>query len=167
MPAAGKRSSASMKAEPTMPKTWVTSWATSVSTRASEGPIFCGWVMDAPLPRVSSGETVCLAGKHILQYSPQEQYRFLNGRGCVLFTGMGKGMTRRALSLALETGEVASETSSTLKALRVLEVLVRARRAVTPSELVQATELPTPTLHRTLALLEDAVFPGRGAGGRP
>ncbi|TLZ01908.1 MAG: hypothetical protein E6K33_05770, partial [Gammaproteobacteria bacterium] len=73
-----------------------------------------------------------------------------------MFTGMGKGMTRRALSLALETGEVASETSSTLKALRVLEVLVRARRAVTLSELMQATELPKPTLHRTLALFEEA-----------
>ena len=79
---------------------------------------------------------------------------------------MGKGMTRRALSLALETGEVASETSSTLKALRVLEVLVRARRAVTLSELMQATELPKPTLHRTLALFEEAGFLSREAGGR-
>ncbi|TLZ15256.1 MAG: hypothetical protein E6K30_13100, partial [Gammaproteobacteria bacterium] len=66
-----------------------------------------------------------------------------------MFTGMGKGMIGRALSLPLETGEVASETSSTLKAFRVLEVLVRARRAVTLSELMQATELPKPTLHRT------------------
>src|SRR5437588_312800 len=79
---------------------------------------------------------------------------------------MGKGMTRRALSLPLETGEVASETSSTLKAFRVLEVLVRARRAVTLSELMQATELPKPTLHRTLALFEEAGFLSREPGGR-
>src|SRR5207302_1659899 len=37
MPAAGKRSSASMYAEPTMPNTSVTPCATSVSTNASEG----------------------------------------------------------------------------------------------------------------------------------
>src|SRR5258708_17268626 len=48
MPAAGKISSASMNAEPTMPKTCVTPFAASVSTSASEGPIFCGWVTGTP-----------------------------------------------------------------------------------------------------------------------
>src|SRR2546427_7613726 len=41
MPARGKRSSASMYAEPTMPNTSVTPRATSVSTKASDGVIFC------------------------------------------------------------------------------------------------------------------------------
>src|SRR5687768_12258129 len=39
MPAAGKMSSASMYAEPTIPKMSVTPWATIVSTKASEGVI--------------------------------------------------------------------------------------------------------------------------------
>ncbi len=39
MPAAGKMSSASMNAEPTMPNTTFTSRAASVSTKASEGVI--------------------------------------------------------------------------------------------------------------------------------
>jgi len=72
----------------------------------------------------------------------------------------------RALSLAPEQGEIAAETSSTLKAFGVLEVLVRAGRAVTLSELMQATELPKPTLHRTLALFEEAGFLSREPGGR-
>jgi IclR family acetate operon transcriptional repressor len=75
-------------------------------------------------------------------------------------------MNSRALSLAAEQGEIASETSSTLKAFGVLEVLVRAGRAVTLSELIQATELPKPTLHRTLALFEEAGFLAREPGGR-
>src|SRR2546429_8780937 len=75
-------------------------------------------------------------------------------------------MTSRVLSLPVETPEIAGETSSTLKAFRVLEVLVRARRAVTLSELMQATELPKPTLHRTLALFEEAGFLSREPGGR-
>src|SRR6516164_4585427 len=45
MPAAGKISSASMNADPTMPKTWVTPWVARVSTNASEGPIFCDALM--------------------------------------------------------------------------------------------------------------------------
>src|SRR5437667_3846208 len=40
IPASGKRSSASMYAEPTIPKTSVTPCATSVSTSASDGVIF-------------------------------------------------------------------------------------------------------------------------------
>jgi DNA-binding IclR family transcriptional regulator len=75
-------------------------------------------------------------------------------------------MNGRALSLVGEAGEIASETSSTLKALGVLELLVRAGRAVTLSELMQATELPKPTLHRTLALFEEAGFLCREPGGR-
>lgn len=75
-------------------------------------------------------------------------------------------MNGRALSLATEPAEIANETSSTLKAFGVLEVLVRAGRAVTLSELMQATELPKPTLHRTLALLEEAGILCREPGGR-
>ena len=75
-------------------------------------------------------------------------------------------MTSRVLSLPVETPEIAGETSSTLKAFAVLEVLVRAGRAVTLSELMQATELPKPTLHRTLALFEEAGFLAREPGGR-
>ena len=75
-------------------------------------------------------------------------------------------MNTRALSLPSEAPDIARETSSTLKAFAVLEVLVRARRAVTLSELMQATELPKPTLHRTLALFEEAGFLAREPGGR-
>ena len=75
-------------------------------------------------------------------------------------------MSTRALTLPVDAPEVASETSSTLKAFGVLEVLVRAGRAVTLSELMQATELPKPTLHRTLALFEEAGILAREPGGR-
>ncbi|MBV9726217.1 MAG: IclR family transcriptional regulator [Gammaproteobacteria bacterium] len=75
-------------------------------------------------------------------------------------------MSTRALSFPGDAAEIASETSSTLKAFAVLEVLVRARRAVTLSELMQATELPKPTLHRTLSLFEEAGFLAREPGGR-
>jgi len=68
--------------------------------------------------------------------------------------------------MASEQGDIASETSSTLKAFGVLEVLVRAGKAVTLSELMQATELPKPSLHRTLALFEEAGFLCREPGGR-
>src|SRR2546429_127174 len=57
-------------------------------------------------------------------------------------------MTGRVLSLPVETAEIASETSSTLKAFGVLEVLVRTGRAV------------------TLALFEEAGFLAREPGGR-
>src|ERR1700740_1403173 len=72
----------------------------------------------------------------------------------------------RVLSLPVESSDIATETSSTLKAFAVLEVLVRTGRAVTLSELMQATELPKPTLHRTLALFEEAGFLTREPGGR-
>jgi DNA-binding IclR family transcriptional regulator len=75
-------------------------------------------------------------------------------------------MNSQILSLSSKKSEFASETSSTLKAFGVLEVLVRAGRAVTLSELMQATELPKPTLHRTLALFEEAGFLAREPGGR-
>ena len=58
------------------------------------------------------------------------------------------------------------ETSSTLKAIGVLELLVRAGRAVTLSELRLATRLPKPTLHRTLTLFEEAGWLSREPGGR-
>src|ERR1700731_1146431 len=75
-------------------------------------------------------------------------------------------MNSRALSFVAEPGEIAGETSSTLKAFGVLEVLVRAGRAVTLSELMQATELPKPTLHRTLPLFEELSFLARDPCGR-
>jgi DNA-binding IclR family transcriptional regulator len=75
-------------------------------------------------------------------------------------------MNGRVLPLMAEQAEIANETSSTLKAFGVLEVLVRAGRPVTLSELMQATELPKPTLHRTLALFEEAGFLSREPGGR-
>jgi IclR family transcriptional regulator, acetate operon repressor len=58
------------------------------------------------------------------------------------------------------------ETSSTLKAIGVLEVLVRVGRAVTLSELMLATRLPKPTLHRLLTLFEEAGWLSREPGGR-
>src|ERR1700686_2394460 len=75
-------------------------------------------------------------------------------------------MSSRVMTLSAESSEIASETSSTLKAFGVLEVLVRAGRFFTLSELMQATELPKPTLHRTLALFEEAGFLAREPGGR-
>lgn len=62
--------------------------------------------------------------------------------------------------------EIALENSSTLKALSVLDVLVRAGRPLTLTELVQATGMPKPSLHRTLALFEDAGYVQREPGGR-
>jgi IclR family acetate operon transcriptional repressor len=78
----------------------------------------------------------------------------------------GDGASAQVVSVSADAHDIASETSSTLKALGVLEVLVRAGRAVTLSELMQATELPKPTLHRTLALFEEAGFLTREPGGR-
>src|ERR1700752_3335711 len=72
----------------------------------------------------------------------------------------------RVFTLPAAIAEIAGEPSSTLKAFGVLEVLVRAGRAVTLSELMQATDLPKPTLHRALALFEEAGFLAREPGGR-
>jgi len=62
--------------------------------------------------------------------------------------------------------DAALENSSTLKALAVLETLVRAGRAVSLTELMQTTGLPKPSLHRTLALFEDAGYVQREPAGR-
>lgn len=62
--------------------------------------------------------------------------------------------------------DAALENSSTLKALAVLEALVRAGRPVTLTELMQSTGQPKPSLHRTLALFEDAGYVGREPAGR-
>ena len=62
--------------------------------------------------------------------------------------------------------EGALESSSTLKALAVLEALVQAGRPVTLTELMQATGQPKPTLHRTLALFEEGGFVRREPAGR-
>jgi IclR family acetate operon transcriptional repressor len=62
--------------------------------------------------------------------------------------------------------EAALENSSTLKALSVLEALVRAPGPSTLGELMQATGLPKPSLHRTLALFEDAGYVQREPAGR-
>ena len=58
------------------------------------------------------------------------------------------------------------ETSSTLKAIGVLELLVRTGHAVTLSELMLATRLPKPTLHRLLTLFQEARWLSREPGGR-
>lgn len=58
------------------------------------------------------------------------------------------------------------ESSSTLKALSVLEALVHAGRPVTLTELMQATGLPKPSLHRTLSLFEEGGFVQREPAGR-
>ncbi len=62
--------------------------------------------------------------------------------------------------------DAALESSSTLKAFGVLETLVRAGGPVTLAELMLATGLPKPSLHRTLALFEDAGLVVREPGGR-
>jgi IclR family acetate operon transcriptional repressor len=62
--------------------------------------------------------------------------------------------------------DAALENSSTLKALSVLEALVRAGGPVSLSELMQSTGLPKPSLHRTLALFEDAGYVQREPAGR-
>jgi DNA-binding IclR family transcriptional regulator len=62
--------------------------------------------------------------------------------------------------------DAALENSSTLKGLSVLEALVRASGPVTLTELMQATGLPKPSLHRTLALFEDAGYVQREPAGR-
>jgi DNA-binding IclR family transcriptional regulator len=62
--------------------------------------------------------------------------------------------------------DAALENSSTLKALSVLDILVRAGRALTLTELVQATGVPKPSLHRTLSLFEDAGYVQREPGAR-
>lgn len=75
-------------------------------------------------------------------------------------------MSGQVIDLRREPADVAHETSSTLKAFGVLEVLVQMGRPVTLSELMQATELPKPSLHRTLALFEEAGLLSREPGGR-
>jgi DNA-binding IclR family transcriptional regulator len=62
--------------------------------------------------------------------------------------------------------DAAQETSSTLKAFAVLETLVRAGAPATLAELMFATGLPKPSLHRTLALFEDAGLVVREPTGR-
>jgi IclR family transcriptional regulator, acetate operon repressor len=62
--------------------------------------------------------------------------------------------------------EAALENSSTIKALSVLEALVRAGAPATLNDLMVATGLPKPTLHRTLALFEDAGYVVREPAGR-
>ena len=58
------------------------------------------------------------------------------------------------------------ENSSTLKAFAVLEALVQAGAPVTLSELMLVTRMPKPTLHRTLALFEEAGLVVREPHGR-
>ena len=62
--------------------------------------------------------------------------------------------------------EAAQENSSTLKALAVLEALVRSPRPPTLTQLMQATGLPKPSLYRTLALFEEAGYVQREPAGR-
>jgi IclR family transcriptional regulator, acetate operon repressor len=62
--------------------------------------------------------------------------------------------------------DAALENSSTLKAFSVLERLVRAGEPVTLAELMLATRMPKPSLHRTLALFEEAGLVMREPSGR-
>jgi DNA-binding IclR family transcriptional regulator len=62
--------------------------------------------------------------------------------------------------------DAALESSSTLKALAVLETFIQAGRPVTLAELMQATRLPKPTLYRTLALFEEGGYVRREPAGR-
>jgi IclR family acetate operon transcriptional repressor len=62
--------------------------------------------------------------------------------------------------------DAALDNSTTLKALAVLDALVRAGAPATLTELVQATGMPKPSLHRTLSLFEDAGYVQREPGGR-
>jgi hypothetical protein len=47
-----------MNADPTIPKTWVTPFATIVSTKASEGPIRCTVMFDRLAVREVSSDLV-------------------------------------------------------------------------------------------------------------
>lgn len=58
------------------------------------------------------------------------------------------------------------EHSSTLKGLAILDSIVRAGRSITLSDLMRATGLPKPSLHRTLALFEEAGYLRREPDGR-
>ena len=62
--------------------------------------------------------------------------------------------------------DAALDNSTTLKALAVLDALVRAGAPATLTELVQATGMPKPSLHRTLSLFEEAGYVQREPGGR-
>jgi DNA-binding IclR family transcriptional regulator len=62
--------------------------------------------------------------------------------------------------------EAALENSSTIKALSVLEALVKAGAAASLGDLMIATGLPKPSLYRTLSLFEDAGFVQRDPAGR-
>lgn len=75
-------------------------------------------------------------------------------------------MPASVTSLRSRARKITQETSSTLKAFAVLEALVQAGRPVTLAELMAVTELPKPSLHRTLALFEEAGLLTREPGGR-
>ncbi len=62
--------------------------------------------------------------------------------------------------------EAALENSSSLKAFGVLEAVVGARVPVTLAELMLVTGMPKPSLHRTLALFEEAGLISREPTGR-
>lgn len=64
------------------------------------------------------------------------------------------------------TRDAAPDNSSMLRALSVLETLVRVGRPVTLSDLMQITGAPKPSLHRTLGLFEDAGWLIRDESGR-
>lgn len=70
------------------------------------------------------------------------------------------------LSAERSRKDAAGETSSTLKAFAVLETLVRAGDPMSLADLMSATGLPKPSLHRTLALFEDAGLVMREPTGR-
>ena len=68
MPAGSNMSSASMNAEPTIPKTFLVPWATIVSTNASLDVIFVGTVLQAGAAPSSALDS--LKDKNDLQLLP-------------------------------------------------------------------------------------------------
>lgn len=75
-------------------------------------------------------------------------------------------MTQNVVPLKRAQRELAAETSSTLRAFRVVEILAQEGRPLTLSDMIQLTGLPKPTLHRILTQFEDAGLLVREPDGR-
>lgn len=75
-------------------------------------------------------------------------------------------MAETVIPLKRSDRELANESSSTLRAFRVLEILALQGRPLTLSDLIQLTDLPKPTLHRILSQFEDAGLLVREPDGR-
>src|SRR6218665_3010948 len=179
MPAGAKISIASMKAEPMMPKMSVTPLATRVSTRASEGVIFCtpvtawrgaggGWVMEGGKKSDENGngrlgQKAMIGPMKTVITPPAPQAA----------DGTPKapdpaGDTPRAPELAGDTPrapELVGDTP-TMRLIGLLEVIAGKDRRYSLQGLVQETGLPKPTLHRMLQQLESTGLLQREGNGR-